>query len=252
MLVSITEKCRMGCSHCMDDALPDCENHMSMEMFIKAIDFNFKYDKTITITGGEPTENPLFWHMMNVLAEKMTSYQVATVTTNGMNFSNDDIDKIISIRNKCAGKILYQVSAIRPYYPIHIDERLDVFKLPEVFLAKKLEKLECRGRATQHQNWIFTAKAPQCFNIRSTIRSTKNFESSIQLLRIRAHFCTPQIAYDGSIKCGESCLCPPVAHIDENIDIITDKISKFTCACPDCHMTLDKLPLNYREAIGEK
>lgn len=252
MLVSITEKCRMGCSHCMDDAKPDCENHMSMEMFKKAIDFNFKYDRTITITGGEPTENPLFWDMMNVLAEKMTSHQLATVTTNGMNFSNDDIDKIISIRNKCAGKILYQVSAIRPYYPIHIDERLDIFKLDEFFIAKKLEKLEPRGRATSHKNWIFTSKAPQCFNFRSFIRNTHNFSDSIRGLRSLLKFCTPQIAYDGSIKCGESCLCPPVAHIDENIDIITDKISKFSCACPDCHMILDKLPLNYREAIGEK
>lgn len=40
MLLSITEKCRMGCSHCMDDARPDCDKFMTKEMFEKAIEFN--------------------------------------------------------------------------------------------------------------------------------------------------------------------------------------------------------------------
>ncbi len=251
MLVSITEKCRMGCSHCMDDARADSEKHMTMDMFKKAVDFNFKYDRTITITGGEPTENPLFWEMMEVLADKMASNHIASIVTNGMNFSNDDIDKVIALRNKCKGKILYQVSSIRPYYPIHIDERLDIFKLDDFFIAKKLEKLEPRGRAAQHKNWIFNAKAPQCFNFRSFIRSTHDFRTTIISLRAFHSFCTPQIAYDGGIKCGESTLCPSVAHIDEDINVITNKLACFTCSCPDCHMLLDKLDIKYRKAIGE-
>ena len=52
MLLSITEKCRMGCSHCMDDARADCDKFMTRKMFKRAVDFNFTYDPTLTITGG--------------------------------------------------------------------------------------------------------------------------------------------------------------------------------------------------------
>lgn len=38
MIISITESCHMGCSHCMDDAKP-CEKHMSMRTFQDAISF---------------------------------------------------------------------------------------------------------------------------------------------------------------------------------------------------------------------
>lgn len=85
MLLSITEKCRMGCSHCMDDARADCDKFMTKEMFEKAVDFNFKYDKTIGITGGEPTEHPLFWEFMDIVVDKAPDPCAITIMTNGMN-----------------------------------------------------------------------------------------------------------------------------------------------------------------------
>ena len=251
MLISITEKCRMGCTHCMDDAKPDCDRFMTEETFRKALDFNLKYDKSITITGGEPTEHPQFWEFMSIVADKLQYNQVASVTTNGMNLSDDDIPKIIKLRDKCKGKIYYQVSSIKPYYPIFIDLDQKIFKMPDFFIARKLEKLESRGRAAQHKNWIFNAKAPQCFNIRSTVRSLQSLNRAIAMLRTGGKFCTPQIAYDGSIKVGESTLCPAVAHIDDTEKEIVQKISNYTCNCKDCQELLQKLPLQYRYAIGE-
>ena len=251
MLISITEKCRMGCSHCMDDARADSENHMSMETFKKALEFNFKYDQSIMITGGEPTENPLFWDMMNEIADHMHSLNFCVIMTNGMNLSNNDIPKIIALREKTKGEISWQVSSIRPYYPIHIDERLDIFKLPDFYICKKIERLSPMGRAAQHQNWIFTSKAPDCFNFRSIVRSTSNLKQSISLLRNSLKFCTPQISYDGKIKVGESTLCPAVASIYDNEKEIVNKISTFTCNCKNCQEMLDKLPAKYKAAIGE-
>jgi hypothetical protein len=64
-------------------------------------------------------------------------------------------------------------------------------------------------------------------------------------------FCTPQIAYDGSIKLGESTLCPKASHIDKPISVIELDLINFTCACPECHKLLDKLPAEYRATIGE-
>ena len=62
-------------------------------------------------------------------------------------------------------------------------------------------------------------------------------------------FCTPQIGYDGSIKVGESTLCPPVSHIDKSIDEIEKDIINFKCS--GCKEINDKLPDIYRQAIGE-
>lgn len=251
MLISITEKCRMGCTHCMDDAKPDCDRFMSEETFRKALDFNLKYDKSITITGGEPTEHPQFWEFMSIVADKLQYNQVASVTTNGMNLSDDDIPKVIQLREKCKGHIYWQVSSIKPYYPIHVDLDQKIFSLKDFFIARKLERLESRGRAAQHKNWIFNTKAPQCFNIRSLIRSTKNFGLAVTMLRSKGKFCTPQIAYDGSLKVGESTLCPNVATIYDTEKEIVDKISKYTCNCSDCQEVLQKLPPLYRQAVGE-
>lgn len=253
MVISITEKCRMGCTHCMDDARADSDKFMTKETFIKALRFNLKYDRSITITGGEPTEHPQFWEFMGIVADELKFNQIASICSNGMNFTDDDIPKVEYLKENCKGIILYQISSIKPYYPIFIDLDQKIFKRKDFVVCRKLEKLDEMGRAAQHKNWIFTSKAPTCFNIRSIIRSTKDFPMAVSLLRSQNKFCTPQIAYDGSIKVGESTLCPPVAHIDDSLSVIADKIDKFRCnTCQGCINVLKKLPPIYREAIGEE
>jgi MoaA/NifB/PqqE/SkfB family radical SAM enzyme len=241
----------MGCSHCMDDARADSDKFMSLETFKKALAFNLKYDNSITLTGGEPTEHPQFWEFMDIIAETLTFGKICTVTTNGMNLSDNDIPKVESLKEKCRGHILWQVSSIRPYYPIRIDTDQKIFQRKEFYIARKIEALEYRGRAMQHPEWIFQSKAPRCFNIRSFMRNTMDFATTVFSLRSMNKFCTPQIAYDGSIKLGESTLCPAASHIDKSISDIEHDLINFTCACPECHKLLDKLPAEYRAAIGE-
>ena len=252
MLISITEKCRMGCSHCMEDAKPDNENFMSFEMFKKVVDFNFQYDFTITITGAEPTEHPMFWEFMDYLAGYIGKNNIVTVVTNGMNLSDNDIPKIESLREKSNGNILWQVTNVKPYYPIQIDLNQKIFKLKEFTITTELQKLNKRGRAANHPEWHFNSKAPQCFNFRSTLRSTNSLGITISFLRGRGYFCTPKISYDGHIKCGESNLCPNVAHIDEPVDLIVKKIHDFTCDNKYCWEVLNRLSKLHRNAIGEK
>ena len=242
----------MGCSHCMEDARADNENFMSFEMFKKVVGFNFRHDPTITISGAEPTEHPMFWGFMDYLAGYIKEFQVATVVTNGMNLSDDDIPKVESLRRKSKGIILWQVTSVKPYYPIQIDLNQKIFKLKEFSVTTELQKLNKRGRAAQHPEWNFNSKAPQCFNFRSTLRSTNNLDQTISMLRGRGYFCTPKISYDGHIKCGESNLCPAVAHIDEPVDLIVKRIHDFTCDNKYCWEVLNRLPKLYRNAIGEK
>lgn len=255
MLISITEKCRMGCSHCMDDAKADCNKFMSEEIFRKAIDFNLKYDPTITITGGEPTEHPKFWEFMDIIAEKIAKKGsiALTVTTNGMNLTNGDIPKIRALREKAGNKglVSYQVTHVPEYYPIHVDLTLDVFKEPDVFISDKIEYLQCIGRAKNHPEWKFyQPTAPKCFNFRSLIKGGCNITDSVHSLRSMGKFCTPQISYDGHIKVGETTLCPNVAFITDSESLILRKIRSFTCS--SCSHITDRMPDYYKQAIGEK
>lgn len=251
MLLSITEKCRMGCTHCMDDAKADCNKFMSYDVFKRAIEFNFQYDKTLTITGGEPTEHPDFWKLMYTVAHKMKSDEITTVTTNGMNLNNNDIPIIKELNSICKGHILWQVSSIPEYYPLKVDLNKKIFQMEEFVIATEIERLYPLGRAKDHSEWDFSkVKGTKCFNIRSFIRSTGDFGLSIKHLRSMFKFCTPQISYDGHIKLGESTLCPNVAHIDDDEMHIVMKCCSFKCQ--GCKEILDKLPQIARNAIGEE
>ena len=238
----------------MEDARADNENFMSFEMFKKVVDFNFRYDSTIVITGAEPPEHPMFWGFMDYLAGYINDFQFVSIVTNGMNLSDGDIPKIESLRKKkkSGGLIFWQVTSVKPYYPIQIDLEQKIFELKEFSVTTQLEKLNKRGRAVNHPEWNFNSKAPQCFNFRSTLRSTKSLGLTIKFLRGRGYFCTPKISYEGYIKCGESNLCPNVAHIDEPIDVIVEKIHNFTCDNKYCWEVLNRLSATHRNAIGEK
>lgn len=248
MLLSITEKCRMGCSHCMDDARTENTNFITEEVFRKALDFNFKFDQILLITGGEPTEHPKFWEFMKIASEYNLKNKIVIVTTNGMNLSDNDIPKVRALNKKCT--FLWQVTSVDKYYPIKIDLSQKIFREPSFSISTSLEKLSPIGRALNHPEWEFNAIAPDCFNIRSLTRKLQNLETVIESLRVRGKVCTPQISFDGQLKLGESCLCPPICLITENEITIIYKIINFRCS--KCNHLLNKLPKIYRNAIGEE
>jgi MoaA/NifB/PqqE/SkfB family radical SAM enzyme len=66
MLIKVTNKCSMGCSHCMEDSTVKGE-HMTYETFLKALDFTARAEKLawaagclplVLLSGGECTEHP--------------------------------------------------------------------------------------------------------------------------------------------------------------------------------------------------
>ena len=63
MLIKITDRCSMGCSHCFSDCTPDlCD--MEWNTFVDTMSFYDRYckkiSKPILISGGEPTESNIF------------------------------------------------------------------------------------------------------------------------------------------------------------------------------------------------
>ena len=87
MLLKITEKCSINCTHCMNRATADGE-HMTKQTFDDALDFLLDNNAcdVVTITGGEPTEHPEFSKLMWKLISKMEYEErpcIVNITTNG-------------------------------------------------------------------------------------------------------------------------------------------------------------------------
>lgn len=256
MLISITEKCRMNCPHCMDDAKEDLTKFMSFDTWKKVVEFNDKYDPFMaTITGGEPTEHPEFWDMLEYYVKRKTNESAITVVTNGMNLENDNtakdkIDRINKINPLVT--VFFQVTNVLGLYPIKLQTHKSVFHTKNVILCISMDDIAMypMGRAIGKDYDFSKTKVTKCFNIRSAIRSTGSFILAVLLLRTKNKFCTPQIAYDGSIKLGESTLCPVASHINKSEKEIVQDIINFRCQ--GCKQVLDKIPSELKKNIGEE
>ena len=97
MLLRITEKCRMECPHCLVCATPDGK-HMSRDLFVKSLEFLDRLGaKCLVISGGEPTDHPMFFEFMDIVKHGLREVFVI-ITSNGM-FLDDDsfVEKMYEI-----------------------------------------------------------------------------------------------------------------------------------------------------------
>lgn len=133
MLVQITERCQMGCPHCMNNSSLDGQ-HMSEEIFKKVLDFIVKYDPVeIFITGGEPTEHPLFCEFVRVAKEKIKFIRVGS---NGLFLYNKEYtEQILTLPidqiEICNDQRFYpkKINKIEHERIVYIDNLTDVAKI---------------------------------------------------------------------------------------------------------------------------
>lgn len=255
MMLKITERCTMGCPHCMNNAKPDGKD-MTLETLDKSLDFlkANNVGKVLILTGGEPTEHRLFDDMiMHLLSwEKRNDYfSVITITTNGENIQKDPItyEDYITMFSLLGVTLLFQISADVRYYPRRIETHKRIFRQKGFTLVDDcVEQVYPQGRALDNKlDW--KAKASKCFNVRAISKQIPNcrLEDIEVQLAVREKFCTPHIAIDGSIKLGESDLCPSCAHIDDDPKDIMRKIKEFKCH--QCDFINDALDDKYKQFL---
>lgn len=253
MIISITESCHMGCSHCMDDAKP-CMKHMTMKIFQDAIGaFNQFGGIECLITGGEPTENPEWLDMLRYALDRAhgstgTGIAHITLATNGMNIAKSrDLQTYLMILMQKYGNFNVQVTHVKEYYPIDVDFNTPFFNA--IGICTKIEAMYPMGRARDNK-LPWQAKCSKCFNIRSATRHLQDVSKATFLLALKNKFCTPQISINGDIKLGESTLCPVCSSIYKGTGQITEDICNFTCH--HCDMINNSLSKEQKQAIGEE
>lgn len=248
MMIKITEKCSMGCNHCMNNATSN-GSHMDFDTFVKAIDFQKEYGGPFCIiTGGEPTQHPQFVSFLTYALDKIPDC-FFTITTNGLWIQSHSL-VVWRILQKHGNRVMFQVTSDEKYYPIHVDLSHPVFQLDNVVVCKKVEHIYPQGRALDN-NLEWESKGSKCFNVRAIANQVmfKDLHTVIGMLAVKGKFCTPHISIDGHIKLGESDLCPNCSHIDKTNSEIMDDIINFRCN--GCNHVNSQLPKEYLEIIGE-
>lgn len=258
MMLKITERCTMGCSHCLNDSKPDGRD-MSIQVYKDSLDFlrDNHLGETLIITGGEPTECGCFDDMMEYLLNYVKEYHCfghITFTTNGELISQDFRRFQDYIRRAESINLLldFQVSADVRYYPRRVPVHKRVFREKGFILCDDcVDHMYPQGRArTNNLPWsVKDVKASKCFNVRAIAKQRPHFSLADieRTLMSKMHVCTPHIAVDGSIKLGESDLCPACSSIYDEPKTITEKIMAFKCS--GCDFINDKLPELYRQFL---
>ena len=239
MVIKITEKCSMGCSHCMNNALPTGK-HMSFDTFKDVIKFQKQYGGAFCIiSGGEPGEHPKFLEFFKYALQELPGVYF-TIATNGTWMPNhyDDISNLIDVYDN----IMFQVTTVDEYYPTKIDLSNPVYSLPNVIVCREIENMYGQGRAlTNHLE--YHNKCSRCMNLRLVAHqcTTKNFGVVLGMLAVKGLFCTPTINIHGDIKLGESDLCPICSSIYKSEQEIMNDILNFHChQCDHINKNLSK------------
>lgn len=248
MLIKITDKCNMGCSHCLSDCTPNLHD-MEWNTFIDAMDFYNKYCKDIIkpilISGGEPTESSIFMNVIKYLIDNPVENPI-TITTNGIWLTKNEwlVKDLLKFLPNCT----FQIVVDDRYYPTHVDENSPIFKYSNVLIGRNVINIYPQGRALTNKI-PYQAKASKCFNIRAMTKQKpgESLTEIFAMMSMYAKFCTPHIDIDGNIKLGESRLCPVCSSIYKTEEEIINDIINFKCH--QCDFINDKLPDIYKQFV---
>lgn len=230
MLVSITESCSHGCTHCMSDAIP-CDLHMSEETasdvkrFIEKVE-----DKTLLISGGEPFEHPNWLDIFSILWE---SAPVVGVLTNGVPLLDTVMRKeyINFLRHHPVDTQIYTNPKYYKSYSNLSELQAIAEEIPRAVLDLSPLRISSMGRAKGLQS---EKRAPGCANFVLFCKQSTSLEKALSLLRGFNKFCTPSIRYDGTIALGESQLCSRIGNVQDDLTALHNNARNFSF-CNNCN-----------------
>jgi hypothetical protein len=239
MVLKITNKCYMNCTHCMEDSNYKGE-HMSDRVFIDTIKFikNLKFHLLI-ISGGEPTLNPNIINYINILNKKFDAKLV--VASNGYFLKNQNL--INQLKDTGA---MIQITNDKKFYPTKV-------KNPNLghpfeyydYIGGKITPLG-RGKFLDEKTY---RDSPMCFNFRSLFKEHKNIYHVLFHLEFGLYkFCSLSIGIKGDVYISECSNCTPIGTIYDSFETLNKNIQNFKCN--NCGL-YNKLGIQYRVHVGE-
>jgi len=236
MLIRITNKCTMGCNHCVVEASPSGA-HMSAEVFDATLDWMQRLNllRLLLISGGEPTEHP---DLLQFLARAYPYFTVFLLSNGEFLHADKQFrDRVLAVVH------VVQVTNDSRYYPRYVPD----FDHPRVTFERHISTFTSMGRA-KSLSIPSNRKAPFCFNVRSLTRNTGSVATSINALTLKRKACSPSVNIDGSVSAGEMPFCSKVGTVYDSDAKITKNLLQLKCS--RCGL-IDKLSDEYKAAVGE-
>lgn len=261
MLIELTTKCSMGCTHCLSDCKPDGKD-MEPDMLREVLEFvKKKQIKAVVFSGGEMFEHSKIEEILNIIAEYYAPNIPVSFTSNGrvLSSNNDVYEAFVKFQGKFSKKsnVMLQITDDDRFYPSQLDQKQKyrLNKLGAIIegvpgnIHEPKRCLYPQGRALENfdESW-WNTKAPKCVNARLiTMQKHPSFGELCNYMLQAGFVCTPTIDPNGDIKLGESALCPAVANIKQTDREIMDNI--LNCKCYKCEIPIKILketnPLGY-------
>lgn len=224
MLLQITNTCKMGCRHCLEDSRPepmfmDFDKENKDTLFWKALSFMKKCNADyVVISGGEPTEHPDFMDMAATIA---SNFMIVLICSNGMFVFDKEKTRQVKHLLETYPNIVMQVYTNRKYYPLYNDILSHRKDFGEI--SRRIELavdspiyMKTLGRAAVNEECIKESQAhpytTSCITAASVFYQL-DFMTAFRRLESTGHFCSPMIDWRGNIHLSESWLCPDIGNV---------------------------------------
>ena len=243
MLVSITYKCQLDCTHCFNEQRGPDGKHMSLKKFDDVLVFARKLGiRVLVLSGGEPTLHPL---LLDILHRAAKAKMIPVVPSNGAFATNKKLcTKLLDFCDKHSG--LIQVTNDKRFYPQRLPES-SAWSHPVVCMTDHIEMIRPCRRVKE--NGIEPeSETPNCVNLRILTRNSNLRHAMYVLERERGRLCLPSVDIDGTVRVGEPDTCHPAGQVTDNIEYIEQRIRQMKCS--RCGL-VKNLPQKYKAAIGE-
>ena len=240
MLIQITNRCHMFCPHCMQNANPRGKQ-MTEETFAQVLDFVCKAKPLVlSVTGGEPTENPLWMAYIRALLD-LPSKPIVNILTNGA-WIEDSETRISMARliRGAKGRLNVQVYSNPKYYRDHdwTVEHESQFRsigcIPDFTDTIFMQDLG-RARKNCMEETEKSDHVPSCINSHLIAMQASSLPHFLLIAAQVGKFCRPLIDTEGSIHMSESWLCPSVAHVRDGIGEAFRKM-RLSRPCKGCRL----------------
>lgn len=248
MLLKVTNRCSMGCSHCAEDATPSGA-HMLRDVFLKALECAQRLEGdlisaagrrlVLLLSGGECTEHP---DIVEYISEAYKVGAHPLLISNGLFLANKELRE--SILRPEWPSLAIQVTNDSRFYPRKPPHVSDL----RIWYVDSLTSMVPLGRYVGKTSSLPTRLTPTCFNLRSSTRYYKDIRLAILTLRLSRKFdCTPSISVDGSIRAGETRNCFKLGDVGSTPEELTQAVLEMKCN--KCGL-LNNLSAECKRAIG--
>ena len=230
MLIQLTNRCRMGCPHCLQDSRPD-GGLMNETTFENAL--RLAHDcgcVPVVLSGGEPTEHPRFVDFCRRASQANVPF---SVSTNGMWLGDEGGEYRFEKVARLKGFAGAQVYSNPKWYRLH-EETVARYSRN----AKRWQDLGVNLDTPAIRNMLDSGRAAACEAARKEAAESKYHCSCLvahltavqithldrwtrpgrllYLLAGQGHFCTPMVDWRGEFHASESWLCQSFGNVNRD------------------------------------